>query len=64
MLITRTSRISGKTNTMDIDISQEQLDKYNNGCLIQDVMGNISVDEREFIITGITPEEWKELFGD
>ena len=35
------------------------------GCeLIQNAMPNLSADEREFLMTGITPEEWAELSED
>lgn len=34
------------------------------GKFIQDAFDNLSSDEREFLITGITPEEWKALFGE
>lgn len=61
--ITRTSVISGQTNSMVFDITQDQLDQYEaGGVTIQEVFPNLSPDEREFIKTGITPEEWNELF--
>ena len=62
MLITRTSILSGVTRTLDIDISNEQIKLWENGRLIQDVMPHLTADEREFIITGITPEEFTSLF--
>jgi hypothetical protein len=31
--------------------------------LIQDIFPNLPHGEREFIKTGITPQEWEELFG-
>ena len=64
MQIVRTSRISGNTNVMDIDITQAQLDAWVDGSLIQDVMPDISADEREFIMTGTTPDEWDAMFGE
>ena len=64
MKITRTSPFSGKVNTMEIDVTQEQIDAWKNGTLIQDAMPNLTADEREFIKTGITKEEWDELFGE
>ena len=64
MQIIRTSRISGNTNVMDIDITQAQLAAWVDGSLIQDVMPDISADEREFIMTGITPDEWNAMFGE
>ena len=63
MLITRTSPFSGNTNSMEIEVTQEQLSSWENGTLIQDAMPNLSADEREFIMTGITAEEWEELFS-
>jgi len=63
MLITRNSPFTGTTITMNIDVTQAQLDAWESGTLIQDAMPNISADEREFIMTGITPEEWEELFS-
>jgi len=63
MLITRNSPFTGTTISMNIDITQAQLDAWQAGALIQDAMPNISADEREFIMTGITAEEWDELFS-
>jgi hypothetical protein len=60
MLITKTSMLSGNTSSMDIDVSQDQIDLWQGGSLIQDAMPNLSADEREFIMTGITPAEWGE----
>ena len=64
MIITKTSPFSGETNTMDIDVTQSQIDAWYGGELIQNAMPNLSADEREFIMTGITPEEWADNFGD
>ena len=63
MLITRTSGFSGKVNTMEIPVTQEQIDSWKNGELIQRAMPNLTPDQREFIMTGITPEEWDEMLG-
>ena len=63
MEITKTSTISGKSNTMDLQITQDQIDLWNNGELIQRAMPNLNVGEREFLISGITPQEWEETFG-
>jgi len=63
MLITMTSRISKTTSTMDIDITIEQLFRIKHQKeLIQNVVPHLSIEDREFLISGITPEEWKELF--
>jgi len=68
MLITRISQISKTHNSMELDITYEQLDRVNNRHiskeLIQDIVPNLSKEEREFLITGITPKEWNELFNE
>ncbi len=62
MLITKTSPFSGNTNVMDIDVTEEQIALWESGVLIQNAMPNLSADEREFIMTGITPAEWDSAF--
>ena len=61
MLITKTSMLSGNTSSMNIDVSQDQIDLWQGGSLIQNVMPDLSADEREFIMTGVTPEEWDSI---
>lgn len=64
MKVTNTSQYSGKTYTMDLDITPDQWAKYCCGeGFIQDIFPNLTPGEREFIKTGITDEEWTELFG-
>lgn len=64
MKITRTSRYSGVERTMEIPVTQKQLDTWKGGALIQDAMPDLSADEREFLMSGITPEEWREIRPD
>ena len=64
MLIEMTSQFTGKTNTMDLDVTPAQIEDWQSGTLIQNAMPNLTVEEREFLITGTTPEEWKAVFGD
>lgn len=64
MKIQRTSTLTGRIREMDIPITDEQLASWMNGKLIQEVMPNISADEREFLKTGITPDEWESVFND
>ena len=63
MNITRTSMVSGVTRTLDLPVTQQQLDSYAQGALLQNAFPNLSADEREFLKTGITAEEWEALFG-
>ena len=62
----RTSLLTGNVNTMDLNTTQEKLDIFfnspmNERPLIQDLFSELTVDEREFIQTGATPEEWAEV---
>jgi len=63
MKITRTSRLTGKTSVMYLDITKEQLFSWVDGQLIQDAMPQLSAEEREFLMTGITPAEWNSVFA-
>jgi hypothetical protein len=66
MIVKRQSIVSGKVYQMDLDITQQQLDDFANDKLglIQQAFPHLSIDEREFIISGIHPIEWRELFGE
>ena len=63
MKITRTSMFTGIERTLDLDVTYEQLAEWKNGKLIQNAMPNLSTSDREFIMTGVTSEEWAEEFG-
>ena len=63
MLITRTSMISGKTHTLDIACTEEQLARWQAGEKIQDCMPDVPAPLREFLMTGTTPAEWIAMFG-
>lgn len=62
MQITRTSPLTGKVNVRDIDITVTQLQSWQHGVLIQDAMPHLSADDREFLISGSTPEDWAVMF--
>lgn len=62
--ITKKSILTGKFNTMELDVSKDQLNRYESGELVQNVFPELSADEREFLISGITPEEWNKAFGE
>ena len=63
MQITRVSTISGRTHVREIAVTEAQLDAWAGGELIQYAMPELSADDREFIMSGNTPEEWDQLFG-
>ena len=59
MLITRTSMLTGKVAILDLPVTVEQLAEYETGAFLQDVFRHLPPPEREFIKSGITPEEWQ-----
>ena len=62
MKVTVKSKISGKFHTRDLPITLDQLDRWNAGELIQDVMPELSASDREFLISGSTDKEWDDTF--
>ncbi len=62
MKITRTSPLTHIPLTLDLDITETQLINYQRGMLIQHAFPNLTPDQREFFLTGYTPEDWKTLF--
>ena len=67
--LTRTSYLSGKPHTMEFDqYDQEEFDRrltmWKRGYLIQEAFPELSLNAREFIMTGITEEEWNKEFSD
>ena len=63
MIISKKSILTGVTSEMDIAITFEQLENLKCN-LVQNVVPNLSVEEREFLISGITPEEWDKMVED
>ena len=62
---TRTSPFSGKVNSLDITLDMgDYLNWELGGDHIQRAMPYLTADEREFLMTGITAEEWEKAFGD
>lgn len=65
MKITRVSIISGKAHSREIAVSQADIDRWQKGgLLIQQAMPDLTPEDREFLMTGITPEEWDTLKED
>tara|TARA_R110002020_G_scaffold2751_10_gene12950 strand:- start:1227 stop:1415 length:189 start_codon:yes stop_codon:yes gene_type:complete len=57
--------LSGVVRTLDLPVTAEQIDRYLiGGELLQNVFSNLPKDQREFIKTGITQEEWDETFAE
>ena len=58
---------TGKSITVNFnlgDLAQSYYHWQNSGQHIQDAFPYLSADEREFLLTGITCQEWLELFNE
>lgn len=63
MSISRRSPLTGQVNVMELNVTQEQLDRFQRrDGLIQNIFPDLSSDEREFILTGYTAEDWAVIF--
>lgn len=61
MIIERKSAISGIVRQRDLDVTPEQITRWQGGELIQNVFPHLSPSDREFLVTGTTDEEWEQL---
>lgn len=65
MLITRKSVISGIERTRNIPVDPEDYAMWQKGYgSIQDMMPYLNDNDREFILSGITPGEWDSMFSE
>jgi hypothetical protein len=64
MQFIRKSMLSGVVRTRDIDVTEEEYDRWCSGVLIQRAMPHLSDGDREFLMTGITEEEWDAEFAE
>lgn len=63
MQVTRYSPVSRRQNTLEINCTEEEIAAWaNSSQLIQDAFPHLSPGEREFLLSGITPDEWEKLF--
>ena len=66
-IITRRYPFTGKVHQMEIPLTPKEYGKcatlWQTGMLIQDAFPTLDANQREFIKTGITPEEWDAAFG-
>lgn len=52
---------TGKPYT--VKVPGRELYNYRQGMHIQDAMPSVSVDDREFLLSGLSPEGWKLAMG-
>jgi hypothetical protein len=63
MFVTKTSMITGQQNTLWVEgLTQDMLKSWEDGALIQEALSSIPQELREFIMSGITPTEWNNVF--
>ena len=63
--VTLRSMLTGRENSMALPTSVGKVRQFlthRDQCdLVQEMFPELSSDQREFLLTGITPDEWKEL---
>jgi len=68
MTIARKSPITGTINKMTFNMSDKEFNRcaraWMGGELIQNAFPMLDAGQREFIKTGITPQEWDNMFGE
>lgn len=65
LTIRKTSKLTGIERARRLPITVKQLFRWKEGGeLVQDVFPHLSADDREFLMTGITPDEWAKYMGD
>jgi len=62
MEITKKNPFTGVETTLDLNITPLQLERWEQGELIQHAMPNLTADEREFLISGLAPGEFESLW--
>ena len=68
VLIERVSTLSGITHVRAIDMGEQAFTKaheaWANGTLVQNAFPTLDADDREFIVSGITEDEWSAIYGE
>lgn len=63
MKVSRVSPRTGQVNTLELDITEEDWKRYQQGGgLIQNVFPHLTSSEREFLMTGYTQADWDAIF--
>jgi hypothetical protein len=70
VLVTRKSQLTGNYSSALLPLTREEFEDglalwaTTSGMLIQDAFPTLDRDQREFLMTGATPEEWDKAFGE
>lgn len=66
--LTRPSDLTGREHSMVLNTTADKVQKWYGAHdelpYIQDFFPELNQDEREFIMTGSTREEWDQIFGE
>lgn len=64
MIVVRRSIVTGMVHEMDLPITQEQIAVWESGRCAQVSFPHLTASQREFIMTGITEQEWNDIVID
>lgn len=66
VIVRRTSELTGVEHKMMLSVDLEDLKEFESGSrrCIQNVFPYLNAEEREFLLTGSTAQEWNDLFND
>lgn len=64
-VVTRRSRLTGRANSREVAADAARIAEWDAmgrpAPFVQDYFPELDEEDREFLLTGITPEEWEEL---
>lgn len=64
MIVTRKSKLTGKIRSRDIPVKSRDLEMYDAGYgSAADILHYLSIEDREFLMCGITNGEWNQAFS-
>lgn len=62
LLVTGSCIVTGKD--YKVEAKRQSFVDYLNGAYIQDAFNYLNADDREFLLSGYSPEGWIEVFGE
>jgi hypothetical protein len=60
VVISKECKITGEL--YQLRVPKEKVEVWRNGGLVQKVFPELNPDQREFLMTGITPAEWEKMW--
>ncbi|HEX6938835.1 MAG TPA: hypothetical protein VF158_05445, partial [Longimicrobiales bacterium] len=61
MRVPRRSILTGAFHLRDVPVTRDELRRHERGELAQSIWPHLSPEDREFMVNGVTPEEWAAL---